>query len=221
MPDDVRRAEPGPAGPLEGVTTWFFVPSSRVVTWARGFAAVSGMTLMVMCIVVGVLRLSSPPSSVPGYLLLGMTGGALIVCGWLGLWAPLVASARRASQAQPGSDWVAFGQMVLNTPSGGKRVGRGWGIANADALAIIATRNWFSPHAKGTAVAVIPWGEITEIRSFRAARLMAPVLRTRTHSGDILDLDLVPRSGFSGRCITLREVEDAVVLLDARRNLPG
>ncbi|OZB80390.1 hypothetical protein [Microbacterium sp. 13-71-7] len=217
MLDDVRRPESGSGGPFKGVTTWFVVPSARMLTWARGSVMVLSLTLMGMCIVVGALRLSSPPSLAPTYLVLGLTGGVLILCGWLGLWRPLVVSARRAAQAQPGAEWVAFGQMVLNTSSGGKRIGQGWGIAGPDALEITATRNWFSPRADGTPVVVIPWGEITEIRSFRAARLMAPVLRVRTESDDILDLDLVPRSGFSGRCITPGEVGDAVVLLDARR----
>ena len=218
MPDDVRPVGSGPGDPFEGVTTWFFVPSGRVLTWARGIAMVSGLMLMAMCIAVGILRLSSPPSLAPGYLVLGLTGAALTFCGWLGLWTPLVASARRASEAQPGADWVAFGQMALNTSSGGRRVGRGWGLANPRALEITATRNWFSPRAKGTSVAVIPWTEITEIRSFQAARFMAPVLHVRTRGGDFFDLDLVPRSGYSGRCITPREVEDAVVLLEQRRN---
>jgi len=221
MPDDVRRADSMPGGPLEGVTTWYFVPGSRVVIWVRGTGAVVAMTLMAMCIVVGTLRLSSPPSLAPSYLVLGLSGGVLILCGWLGLWTPLVASARRAAHAHPGAEWGAFGQIVLNTPSGGRRIGPGWAIANTDALAITAARNWFSPRAGGTSVAVIPWGEIMEIRSFQAARFMAPVLRVRTRGGDVLDLDLVPRSGYSGRCITPREVEDAVVLLDARRNPPG
>ena len=219
MPDDVRpvRSE---VEPFEGVTTWFFVPSARVLTWARGIAMVSVLIGMVMCIVVGAFRLSSPPSLAPRYLVLGLTGGVLISFAWLGLWTPLVASARRASEAQPGADWVAFGQMALNTPPAGKRIGRGWGIANADALEITATRNWFSPRAEGTPVAIIPWEDVTEIRSFRAARFMAPVLRVRTRRGEILDLDLVPRSGFSGRCITPHEVEAAVALLDLRRNPP-
>jgi hypothetical protein len=179
------------------------------------------MTLMVMCIVVGALRLSSPPSLAPTYLVLGLAGGALTLCVWLGLWTPLVASARRAAHAQPSAGWVAFGQMVFNAPSGGKRIRQGWGIAGRDALEITATRNWLSPRARGTSVAVISWGEITEIQSFQAARFLAPVLRVRTNRGEVLDLDLVPRSGFSGRCITPREVEAAVVLLDARRNPPG
>lgn len=220
MSDDVSPAGSG-AGPFEGVTTWFFVPSARIVTWARGFAMVSALTLMAMSVVVGAFRLSSPPSLAPGYLVLGLTGGALILCVWLGLWTPLVASARRASEAHPSADWVAFGQMALNTPSGGKRIGRGWGVASADALVITATRDWFSPRAKGTAVVIIPWEDVTQIRSFRAARFMAPVLRVRTRNGDVLDLDLVPRSGFSGRCIRPGEVADAVVLLDARRSLSG
>jgi len=206
MPDDVRRDVSAPEGSFEGMTTWFFVPSSRVLTWARGSAMVSVMTLMVMSIVVGVLRLSSPPSLAPGYLFLGLSGCVLILCGWLGLWTPLVASARRASEAQPGTDWVAFGQMALNTPSRGGRIGRGWGLATPDALEIWATHNWISPRAKGRSVALIPWEGITEIRSFRATRFMAPVLRVRTNRGEVLDLDLVPRSGFSGRCITPREV---------------